>query len=48
LYKNGGFGLTLSLNAAYRENVITDNTAGTVSGGLNAGGNICNGSLTCP
>ena len=45
---NGGFGLFLKLTAGYRENVITDNTLGTVSGGVNAGGNVCNGSLTCP
>ncbi len=32
----------------YLENVITSNTMGTVLGGVNAGGNVCNFSLTCP
>ena len=45
---NTGFGLTLGLSSGYRGNVINGNTAGTVAGGVNAGGNICNGSLTCP
>ena len=41
-------GLSLDSATAYRENVITSNTLGTVNGGVNAGGNVCNGSLTCP
>ena len=44
---NGGYGLNL-IDAAYRGNTISDNTIGTVNGGVNAGGNVCNGSLTCP
>lgn len=43
-----GFGSS----SAYRDNVITGPvtaTRGTVNGsGVNAGGNVCNGSLTCP
>ncbi|MBK7951061.1 MAG: right-handed parallel beta-helix repeat-containing protein [Deltaproteobacteria bacterium] len=47
---NKGFGLNLGVQCGYRENVITNNTAGTVSGtGLvNLGNNACNGSATCP
>ena len=48
---NGGYGLNLGSDAAYRENVITGTvtaTTGTVLGGVDAGGNVCNGSLTCP
>ena len=45
---NGGFGLSLHSTAGYRDNVITDNATGTVEGGVNAGGNVCDGSLTCP
>jgi hypothetical protein len=46
--RNLGYGLRLWPTDAYRENVITDNTVGTVTGGVNAGDNVCNGSLTCP
>ncbi len=47
--RNTGFGLRfLDATAAYRGNTIDGNTAGTVSLGINAGGNVCNGSLTCP
>ena len=39
-------------NCAYRDNVISGSvtaTTGTVNGsGVNAGGNVCNGSLACP
>ena len=50
---NGGFGLNLSPNiigplAAYRENVVDLNLSGTVLGGVDAGANVCNGTLTCP
>ncbi len=48
---NGEYGLNLASDAGYRENVITGTvtaTTGTVAGGVNAGGNVCNGSLTCP
>jgi hypothetical protein len=43
-----GFGLKLSADTADSDNVLTTNTGGTVSGGVNAGGNVCDGSLTCP
>jgi len=45
---NAGFGLNLSTTAAYGENVITDNTMGTVKNGVNMGGNSCNGNTICP
>lgn len=45
---NGGYGLRLGSQTGYRENVIAVNSAGTVDGGVDAGGNVCNGSLTCP
>ena len=47
---NQAYGLELdaTLKTAYRDNVIDSNTAGTVSGGVNGGGNICNGNTTCP
>ena len=44
---NDGFGLRLGNSAAYRENTINANLAGTVSGGVNMGSNACNGA-TCP
>jgi len=44
----GGYGLNLTPTAAYRGNTITGNVSGAVLGGANAGGNVCNGSLTCP
>ena len=47
-YQNLGRGLSLGVGSGYGENVITGNTMGTVFGGINAGGNVCNGSLTCP
>lgn len=46
---NTGFGINLSLNASsYRGNMISGNTAGTVTGGVDAGGNVCGTSTTCP
>ena len=47
---NDGFGLTLGAQTGYRENGITGNSAGTVSGTslVNLGNNVCNGSATCP
>jgi hypothetical protein len=44
---NANYGLGLLFGAAYRDNVMLNNTTGAVSGGVNAGGNVCNGSL-CP
>jgi hypothetical protein len=43
-----GVGLRLSSDTVYRDNVITETPMGAVVGGVNAGGNACNGSLTCP
>lgn len=47
---NTGFGLNLGAQSGYRENVISSNTAGTVTGTgiVNLGSNACNGSTTCP
>lgn len=45
---NGAYGLLLVSPAAYGENVITNNTVGTVNGGVNLGSNSCNGTTTCP
>ena len=50
---NTGFGLNLGTDAAYRENVITENTAGPIAGtGTNRGDNYCAGTGTildtCP
>jgi nitrous oxidase accessory protein NosD len=45
---NASYGLFLSASTAYRDNLIDGNSGGAVSGGVNAGGNVCNGSLTCP
>ncbi|MBK7948250.1 MAG: right-handed parallel beta-helix repeat-containing protein [Deltaproteobacteria bacterium] len=50
VHSNTGFGLNLASQSGYRENVITSNGAGTVSGAslVNLGNNACNGSTTCP
>jgi hypothetical protein len=45
---NTAWGLNLTAGAGYSDNVISSNAGGTVSGGVNAGGNVCNGSTTCP
>ncbi len=46
--ENRDYGLNLNPTAAYRENVITGNSTGTVLGGLNLGDNSCNGAAICP
>ena len=49
--QNFGYGLNLESTASYRENTITTDavlSTGTVLGGVDAGANVCNGSLTCP
>jgi parallel beta-helix repeat protein len=46
--ENGEHGLDMSSDTAYRGNTISDNTDGTAKLGINAGGNVCDGSLTCP
>lgn len=47
---NAGFGLRLGIQSGYRENVVTSNTAGSVTGTdvVNLGNNTCDGSLVCP
>ncbi|MEZ4282892.1 MAG: right-handed parallel beta-helix repeat-containing protein [Myxococcota bacterium] len=45
---NAGFGLRLGSETAYRENVVTSNGAGTVTGGVNLFNNSCNGTTICP
>lgn len=47
---NTGFGLNLGTQSGYRENAISSNTAGTVTGTsfVNLGNNVCNGSTACP
>jgi hypothetical protein len=50
--RNAGWGIhLLDSKSAYLDNAITiqaEPASGTVTGGVNAGGNVCNGSLTCP
>jgi hypothetical protein len=45
---NTGFGLRLASDAGYRENTISNNSGGTVTGGVNMGNNSCNGATFCP
>ncbi len=45
---NVRFGLEMGDFDAYRENVITNNSFGTVGGGFNMGDNFCNTNDTCP
>jgi parallel beta-helix repeat protein len=47
---NTGYGLKFSgIDSAYSENVISNNTAGTVDGSaVEFGQNACNGNTTCP
>lgn len=45
---NAGFGMVLSVTDGYRENVISNNTLGTVSSGFNLGANLCDANDTCP
>jgi hypothetical protein len=45
---NAQYGLD-SFGAAYRENVINGNAAGTVTGvAIDLGANSCNGAASCP
>jgi hypothetical protein len=46
--KNGASGLRLVDNTAYRGNVITNNTGGTVVGGFNLLNNFCDTNDVCP
>lgn len=45
---NGGFGMNLSPGTGYSQNVIFENTGGTVFNGVSAGLNVCNGNPACP
>lgn len=45
---NSGYGLNLSAESAYSENIITANTAGTVLGGISVDVNFCDTSSFCP
>lgn len=47
---NNAFGLFLGSQSGYRENVMSSNPGGTVSGTslVNLGNNACNGSTVCP
>ncbi len=47
VYSNVLFGLSLISDCSYQENTITNNGS-TVSGGVNLGSNVCNGTTTCP
>ena len=42
-----GFGLTLSFESGYADNVFSNNTAESIVGGFNLGGNLCDPGL-CP
>ncbi len=44
---NDGLGLSLDTNSGYSMNVLRSNSGGQVSGGVQMGQNVCNGSL-CP
>jgi hypothetical protein len=48
--RNGGLGIQLGLNGTggYRDNVINSNLGGTVFGGNNMGGNLCDQRTVCP
>ena len=46
---NGGFGLNFTdTTSGYSNDIINANTGGTVNSGTSLGGNLCNGSATCP
>jgi len=46
---NTGYGLRfLGSSTGYTDNSMNGNTAGAVFSGVEMGGNVCNGSLTCP
>lgn len=44
---NTGRGIQMGSSSSYRANLINSNAGGTVSGGINVGGNVCNG-VVCP
>jgi len=41
-------GMVLGAKASYRANTVTSNLGGTVVGGVDAGDNVCDGTLGCP
>lgn len=45
---NGGWGIRLGRSGTYAENTITGNSLGTVEGGRDHGGNLCNSKTSCP
>ena len=50
--QNQAFGLNLvkqfGNDAAYRDNIVEANVGGTVSGGIDLGGNVCEGAIGSP
>ena len=46
-YNNTGYGLGLDSYSGYRGNTIRDNTKVGVDGGVDAGGNVCDGETAC-
>ncbi|MFK7894592.1 MAG: right-handed parallel beta-helix repeat-containing protein [Myxococcota bacterium] len=48
VYINSGYGLNLSSNTAYRDNMISSNFQGSVMNGINLLGNACGGNTSCP
>lgn len=46
-YKNTLFGLKLGFSSGYRDNVVLSN-GGTITGGVDAGGNVCENNTICP
>jgi hypothetical protein len=47
-FNNTALGLNLPASAGYANDATYRNTGGTVTGGLQMGTNVCNGSTTCP
>jgi hypothetical protein len=45
---HAGYGLFLGSQGGYRENSLTNNAGGDVTGGLNLGDNACTGATPCP
>lgn len=45
---NGGWGIRLGRSGIYAENTISGNSLGTVEGGRDDGGNLCNSQPACP
>lgn len=46
---NAGFGIVMSdTTSGYGRNVVNGNATGTVFGGTEIGGNVCDGNATCP